>query len=107
MTRETRWFIGIAALTGAMLFLNIVSGPSSLRSLVNLLFLLLCPGMAWVWLLGIREAWVGLVLGIMLSVGLDGLVAGVMTYTKIWAPSAGVGILAGISLAGIVYYRLQ
>lgn len=99
--RETRWAVMIVGLSLLMLVLNSLGAPSALRTLVNLSFLLLCPGMAFVLLLKLQPAWFELMLGVALSLALDALVAGVMAYTAIWSPAAGMWILAGVSLAGV------
>ena len=75
-----------------------VAAPA--RPFVALWFLLLCPGMALVRLLRVGGVAVELSLAIALSLALDSLVAGVMVYTRTWAPERGLIVLIAISVFG-------
>lgn len=70
------------------------------RPVLALLFMLICPGMAWIRLLHISDASTELTLGIALSLGIDSLVAAVMLYAGMWSPPGSLIVLIGISVAG-------
>jgi heme/copper-type cytochrome/quinol oxidase subunit 4 len=63
-------------------------------------FLLICPGMAFVRLLGIRERLTELIVAIALSMALDTAVSETMVLTKRWSPEWGLVVLIGMSAAG-------
>lgn len=72
-----------------------------LRPLLALWFLLVCPGMAFVRLLRIKEGFGVWTLAIALSLAIDAIVAGAMLYTGVWSPTLGLLILVGITLVGV------
>lgn len=75
-------------------------GPGLVRPLAAFWFLLVCPGMAFVPLLGIGDRLVALTLGIALSLSLGVLVALGMLGLGVWSATLGLRILIGVSLAG-------
>jgi hypothetical protein len=72
-----------------------------LRPLLAFWFLLVCPGMAFVRLLRIKEGFAVWTLAIALSLALDAIVAGAMLYAGFWSPTTGLLILVGITLVGV------
>jgi hypothetical protein len=74
--------------------------PNPARAIIVFWFLLVVPGMAIVPLLGVRNLATGLTLAIAASLALDALVAEAMVLAKLWSPTAGLAILAALSLAG-------
>lgn len=70
------------------------------RPFIALWFLLLCPGMALVRLMRVGGIATELSLAVALSLALEALVAGVMVYTRTWAPTRGLIVLIAISVAG-------
>jgi hypothetical protein len=74
--------------------------PVDVRAPVVVVFLCVVPGMALVGLVNPDSLAVELLLSIALSVALSGLTAGVLVYAHRWSPTAVVGIVAAISLAG-------
>jgi uncharacterized membrane protein len=74
---------------------------SAVRALLVFWFLCLCPGMAFVRLLDIEEAYLELTLAIALSLALDTAVATALLYAHLWSPARILGLLAGLSLAGV------
>jgi hypothetical protein len=68
--------------------------------LVVFWFFLVCPGLAVVGLLDIRDWLAEAVTAIAVSVALGTGVATVMVMAKIWSPGAGLAVLIGISLLG-------
>jgi hypothetical protein len=82
----------------AVVFFAGVATPA--RPFLALWFLLLCPGMALVGLLRVGGVATQLSLAVALSLALDTLVAGVMVYTRTWAPAWGLIVLIAISVCG-------
>lgn len=74
--------------------------PAPLRSIVGFWFLLVCPGMAFVRLLRLKEGIAEWTLAIALSLAMDALVAGSMVYAGAWSPAGGMLVLVAASLAG-------
>ena len=75
---------------------------SPVRPLIALWFLCVCPGMAWVRVLHLKERLAEWTLAVALSLALDAMVAGTMLYAGAWSPKWGLVVLICISLAGIV-----
>ena len=74
-------------------------GPP-IQAIVAFWFLLICPGMAFVRLLQIRERLPELIVAIALSMALDTVVSETMVLTKRWSPEWGLAVLIGMSAAG-------
>lgn len=99
---NSRWLwpaiiVASAASAGALVA---TQAHTPLRPLATIWFLFLCPGMALVRLINLRDWVAELMLGIALSVTLTGLVSGTMLYFDAWSPPLSLAILIGISLAG-------
>jgi hypothetical protein len=92
--------IVLSAASVALVVFAGVAAPA--RPLIALWFLLLCPGMALVRLMRVGGIATELSLAVALSLALDALVAGVMIYTKTWAPTRGLLVLIAISVVGAV-----
>lgn len=105
MTWSRFWPVtcGVTAVLTVAAVLGGLTGPG-LAALV-FWFLLACPGMAFVALLGLGSKLLQLVAGVALSLLLGVVVAQVLTYTS-WRPVLGLVALAGITLVGAaVSYR--
>ena len=87
-----------AALAEVFTF-NDVASP--LRSVITLWFLLICPGMAFIQLLQLREFLYEVVLTVALSLALDLIVATVILYAGLWSPELILRILIALSLVGV------
>jgi hypothetical protein len=74
----------------------------TVRPLIVLWFLFICPGMALVWFLRPEEPVVKWTLAIALSLAIDGIVAGILMYTGQWSLTGTLAILMGISLGGVL-----
>lgn len=72
----------------------------ALRPLIVLWFLLVCPGMALVRFLRLREPIAEWTLAIAVSLVLDALVASVQLYAGRWSPTLTLNILIGLCVAG-------
>ncbi|HET7093592.1 MAG TPA: hypothetical protein VFI22_08950, partial [Thermomicrobiales bacterium] len=86
-----------AAATGAAAMLP---AGNPLRLAVILWFLFVCPGMALVRLLDLKDRVAAWTLAVALSLALDAIVAGALLYAGLWSPPAAFAILTGISVAG-------
>lgn len=101
MIRSPYWWpiVIIASAVGAGLaLLSNVGLP--IRAGVTFMFLLICPGMAFVRLLHFEERVTEWVLAIALSLALNTFVAEAMVYAKIWSPEGGFFVLIGLSVIG-------
>ena len=74
----------------------------TVRPLIVMWFLFICPGMALVWLLHPEEPVVKWTLAIALSLAIDAIVAGILMYAGQWSPMGTLLILMAISLGGIL-----
>ncbi|MEM3486615.1 MAG: hypothetical protein QXI12_13465 [Candidatus Methanomethyliaceae archaeon] len=77
-------------------------GPSLVRVAVVCWFLLICPGMAFVRLLGIEERLTELTLAIAVSMAIELLIAQIMVFFRIWAPRVGLAGLICLTLGGAI-----
>jgi len=71
-----------------------------LRPLISVCFLTVCPGAAWVRLMGIDDGAVRLTIAIAASLSLELLIALGMVYTGWWSVGWGFGIVAAVTVAG-------
>ncbi len=60
----------------------------SIRPLVVMWFLFICPGMAWVRLLRLHSNLAEWTIALALSIALDALVAGIFLYARAWSPAS-------------------
>jgi hypothetical protein len=72
------------------------------RTISVLWFFLICPGLALVGMLGIRDLLAEIVVAIALSVSLGTGVALVMALADVWSPDVGLAILIAVSILGAV-----
>jgi hypothetical protein len=79
-----------------------VGGTSTLRTLVVIWFLAVCPGLGLVGLLRLRDPWLEAALVPALSLSIDAIVGGFLSYSGLWSPAAGILILVAISVGGSV-----
>jgi uncharacterized membrane protein len=80
-----------SALLAGALVLGGVQSP--VRVLVVLWFVLVCPGIAVVRLLGLGDPVAELTLAVTVSIALAAVVSGVMLYTGLWSPHATLFVL--------------
>jgi hypothetical protein len=92
--------ITISSLATEVLVYSEVTMP--VRPLITLWFLLICPGMAFVQLLQIRDSVNELVLAVALSLVLDLIVATAILYAGFWSPELILAILICLSLVGVL-----
>jgi uncharacterized membrane protein len=72
------------------------------RPLIAFWFLLICPGMAFMPLLRLRDTFATVTLAVALSLALDTIVAGTLMYTSGWSPTTSLLILAALSVVGVL-----
>jgi alkylation response protein AidB-like acyl-CoA dehydrogenase len=89
----------VTTVTAAALSAADASGP--IRPAVTVLFLLACPGLSLVRLLGLRDPIAELALGVATSVAVAGVVAGIQLYSGMWSPLGGLAILVAITAIGL------
>jgi hypothetical protein len=100
MTRNLFWPILIifsAIFSGLLAWSD---SESAVRPIFLAWFVLVCPGMAVVGLLRLRDLVTEIVLSIALSLALGTLVAELQVLTRQWSPATVLAILIGISLVG-------
>lgn len=109
---QLRWpvVIVVGALASAWLVYYDIAGP--VRAVVTLGFLLICPGMAYIPLLRLKQPAYAVILAVALSLALDLLAATAVLYGGWWSPSLILGILIVLSLIGafgqvVVWYNSQ
>ena len=73
---------------------------SALRPLIVLWFFVICPGMALVRLLRLRNVLAEYTLAVATSLTLETLVASIQLYAHHWSPTITVSILIGICMVG-------
>jgi hypothetical protein len=95
----------ISAIAAAVFTFANLSSP--LRPVIIFWFLLVCPGMAFVRLLRLRDIVAEWSLAIMASLAADALIAGTMAYTGAWSPERGLGVLVVLTLAGVMFQVAQ
>ncbi|MBV9281221.1 MAG: hypothetical protein JOZ41_14155 [Chloroflexi bacterium] len=79
---------------------SILQVAPPLRPVAAFWFLLVCPGMAFVPLLPVRDGLIQLGLAVAMSIGLDGAVSEAMLYTRTWSPGGELAVLIGVALIG-------
>ncbi len=75
--------------------------PGDIRIILLFAFTLICPGMALVGLLNIKDRLAEIMLSIALSLTLSTILAEAMILTRFWRPFLGLAMLIGISLLGV------
>ena len=101
--RTLAWPAALLLLTVAVSVLTFADMLPSLRSLVALPFLLLCPGMVWVRLLHVRSELHELLLGVALSLAIDTVVATALLYADLPSERFSLAALVVITLAGLSF----
>jgi hypothetical protein len=78
----------------------------SLRPILVLVFLCICPGMAVVRFFRLQEVVAEFVLGLSLSFCIGAFVAGIILYANVWSPANIFNILLGFSVVGAIVQLL-
>ena len=95
------WAVSCVTLSARAIVLVLFDANTVVRAPVVLTFLLLCPGLAIVRLIGISDVATEWSVAVALSFSLDGLVALIQAYTANWNPTGALLVLTGITLAAI------
>lgn len=82
----------------ATLGLVLLHVHSPVRALVVACFVLVCPGLSLVRLIGLEDRTEQIVLGIALSLAAATVAALAMVYAHLWSPTLGVLMLAVVTL---------
>lgn len=86
----------------ALMVLTLVGAHAGVRSLVAVAFLLVCPGVPWIWTLGPTISPVRVMLAVAGSVALDVLVSEAMILSRQWHPWLGFCLLTAIGASGLL-----
>jgi hypothetical protein len=100
MTARFRWPLVILISSLAMAFLLLADVHSPVRVVAALWFLLVCTGMAFVPLLGVRPVGFELGIGLVLSIVLDTLVTTTLLLAGGLSEGSGFAALVGLCLVG-------
>jgi hypothetical protein len=76
------------------------------RMLFALWFVLVCPGLSLVGVLGLRDRFVELVVVAPLSLAIVTLTSLALFYGGVWTPNVEFGLLLWLCLAGLVWSHL-
>jgi len=96
------WPLVIVASAGLAILAMLGGIGSPVRPVVAFWFLLLCPGMAFMWLFKLEDWYSELALALALSLALDVIVSETMVLARIWSPTWALAVLAVISTVGAV-----
>ena len=75
--------------------------PVPVRAILIVTFALVCPGFAWVRLLGLEDRLAEWTLGVAASIAIGTLVASLQAYAGAWSPAGTIILLALVVLAAI------
>jgi hypothetical protein len=98
--RARPWFVILVAAEAVIAVLVYSDVRSPVRVVAVLLFLLICPGMAWVRLLRLYEPVTEVMLSIALSVAIDAALPGALVYAAAWSTGAALAAVLALTLAG-------
>lgn len=94
----------VIVLLGVFAFLTVVIGVwPQWRALIVFSFMLICPGMAFVRLLNVKDSLITITLAVALSLAIDAVVAMIQLYSQQWSPTFGLVILIAISFIGLLF----
>ncbi len=91
----------------ASMIANGSSSQSSLRVLFSFWFLLVCPGMAFVRIINLKERLEQWVLAVGLSIAIDVIVSEIAVLNRLWSLQGMVTVLADLSMVGALIQVLQ
>ncbi|MDQ6614882.1 MAG: hypothetical protein M3083_09065 [Actinomycetota bacterium] len=97
----------LLAVTGLTAVVFAIDVQSPARTFLALAFMLVCPGLPFVRLAGVRDPLLVSILTVALSAAVDTLVAEALLYTHDWSPGLGVAIVSTICLAGLGLDRFR
>ena len=101
MIRSMAWPIIIIISAIALALAVVGTFASPMRTVLAFWFLLVCPGMAFVRLLHLKDGLAQWTLALALSLALDTIVAEIMVLNRLWSTPGGVFALICLSLIGV------
>lgn len=96
------WAILTVVLAAATALLVAFDAQTPLRPWITLAFLLICPGMAFVALLRLRDPIAEVVLAVTLSLVLELAVASIMVYGNFWTAERTLVAVIALSIVGLL-----
>jgi hypothetical protein len=78
----------------------VADGASPARTLMAVCFLAIAPGLSLVGLLGLSDPWLEAALVPAVSLSLDAIVGGVLSYTGAWSTTTAMLVLVVVSVLG-------
>lgn len=99
------WAIAILGISSSVLVLG--GFEMAGRGPIVLVFLFVCPGMAWSRLLSFADPLVEWTLAVAFSLAIDAIVAASMLYGGVWNPGLGLVLIVVISLLGVILHVVQ
>jgi hypothetical protein len=103
--RRLAWPAVLVLSTAAISFVTFTGVWPSSRPVLAIVFLCLCPGLAWARLLRVEPVLNELLLGIALSLALDTVVTTGLLYAHVSSKRANLGLLAMITVGGLLADR--
>ena len=97
--KDLRWPAGLVAMAGIVTAVVAAGGQSLPRTLIVIVFLGACPGLALLRLAGDFDRLALATIAVALSIAIDMLLALLLTYSGLWSPSAALGALLIIVVA--------
>jgi len=93
------WLAGSAVFAAVSILIVALDVSPDVRAPIVIGFVLVCPGLAIVRLVGIRPATAQLAVGVALSVALAILVPAALLYARAWSPRSALAILVAITIS--------
>ena len=84
----------------AMLDGTVSHEPSHLRTLAMVCFLAIAPGLGCVGVLRLSDRWLRAALVPAVSLSIDAIVGGALSYIGLWSPSAAILVIVALTVAG-------
>jgi len=101
-TSSLAWLLASTGWGGAAALAMGLDAEPAYRAPIVLGFVLVCPGLALVRLLGVPAAMAQISLGVALSLALDVLIPAALLYAGAWSPPAALAILIGLTVAAAI-----
>jgi hypothetical protein len=99
-TIQRIWTVVIIVWGGLVFVFDYFQAFSGVASAVIIGFILVCPGMAFVRLLGLNSPWIEWTLAVAVSLGIDVLVAAILHAAGVWSGDLGLIVIWVLSLIG-------
>jgi hypothetical protein len=100
MRQSLGWPIAIVAAGIAVIVIVVAAIASPLRPILVFGFLLICPGMAFVRLLRLKDRFAEFMLAVALSLAMDTLLSEMLVLTGHWSLTGGVIAIVAVAIVG-------